>query len=79
MISLEKLKILAPTQNIPKTVGDLCKLIVAKGFKNCPKSNILPNLVTLVEMVWDSLMRTSDGGKPFLLTPTIHYVSYDVL
>ena len=29
MISLEKLKILAPTQNLPKTVGDLDKLIVA--------------------------------------------------
>ena len=28
-------------------MGDLDKLIVAKGFKNCPKSNELPNLVTL--------------------------------
>ena len=28
MISLEKLKILAPTQKLPKTVGDLGKLIV---------------------------------------------------
>ena len=37
MISIEKLKILAPTQKLPKTVGDLCKLIVAKGFKNLPK------------------------------------------
>ena len=27
--------------------GDLGKLIVAKGFKNCPKSNKSPNLVTL--------------------------------
>ena len=31
MISLEKLNILAPTQKLPKTVGDLGKLIVAKG------------------------------------------------
>ena len=37
MISLEKLKILAPTQKLPKTVRDLGKLIVAKGFKKLPK------------------------------------------
>ena len=47
-ISLEKLKILAPTQKLPKTVGDLGKLIIAKGFKSCPKSNKSPNLVTLI-------------------------------
>ena len=28
-------------------LGDLGKLIVAKGFKGCPKSNKSPNLVTL--------------------------------
>ena len=33
MISLEKWKILTPLQNLPKNVGDLGKLIVAKGFK----------------------------------------------
>ena len=48
MISLEKLKILTPLQKLPKTVGDLGKLIVAKGFKTCPKSNELPNLVTVL-------------------------------
>ena len=37
MISLEKFKILAPTQKLPKTVGDLGKLIVAKGFKKLLK------------------------------------------
>ena len=37
MISLEKLKILAHTQKLPKTVEDLSKLIVAKGFKKLPK------------------------------------------
>ena len=36
MISLEKLKILAPTQKLPKTVGDFGKLIAAKGFKKLP-------------------------------------------
>ena len=47
MISLEKLKILTPLQNLPKNVGDLGQLIVAKGFKSCPKSTKSPNLVTL--------------------------------
>ena len=37
MISLEKLKILAPTQKLPNTVGDLGKLIGAKDFKKLPK------------------------------------------
>ena len=37
MISLEKLKILTPLQNLPKNVGDLGPLIVAKGFKKLPK------------------------------------------
>ena len=36
-ISLEKLKILTPLQNLPKNVGDLGQLIVAKGFKKLPK------------------------------------------
>ena len=31
-----------------KDVGDLGKIIVAKGFKTCPKSNKLSNQVTLV-------------------------------
>ena len=47
MISLEKLKILTPLQKLPKNVGDLGKLIVAKGFEKVPKSNKSPNLVTL--------------------------------
>ena len=46
MKSLEKLKILTSLQTLPKNVGDLGKLIVAKALKNCPKSNKLPNLVT---------------------------------
>ena len=47
MISLEKLKILTPLQKLLKNVGDLGKLIVAKGLKSCTKSNKLTNLVTL--------------------------------
>ena len=37
MISLGKLNILEPTQKLLKTVGDLGKLIVGKGFKKLPK------------------------------------------
>ena len=37
MISLEKLLILTPLQKLPKNVGGLGKLIVAKGFKKLPK------------------------------------------
>ena len=37
MISLEKLKILAPSPKLFKNVGDLGKLIVAKGFEKLPK------------------------------------------
>ena len=37
MMSLEKLQILTPLQKMPKNVGDLGKLIVAKGFKKLPK------------------------------------------
>ena len=32
----EKLKILSPLQNLPKNVGDLGKLIVAKDINNLP-------------------------------------------
>ena len=34
---------------MPKNEEDSGKLIVAKGYKICPKSNKSPNLVTLVE------------------------------
>ena len=37
MNSLEKLKILTPLQKLPKNVGDLGKLIVARGFEKLPK------------------------------------------
>ena len=40
--------ILTRLQKLPKNVDDLGKLIVAKGLKTCPKSNKLPNLVTLL-------------------------------
>ena len=37
MISLEKWKIVTTLQNLPRNVGDLGKLIYAKGFKKLPK------------------------------------------
>ena len=37
MASLEKLKILTSLQKLPKNVGFLGKLIVAKSFKKLPK------------------------------------------
>ena len=51
MISLEKLKILTPLQKLPKNVEELGKFIVAKGLKSCPKSNISPNLITLLRSI----------------------------
>ena len=45
MVSLEKGMILISLQKLSKNVGDLGKLIGAKGFK---KSNKSPNLGTLV-------------------------------
>ena len=47
MIAQEKLVILATLQKLPKNVGDLGKLIVAKGFKKLHKVQKTPNLVTL--------------------------------
>ena len=37
MISLEKLKILTPLQELPKNVRDLRKLIVATGLEKLPR------------------------------------------
>ena len=42
--------ILTPLPKLPKNERDLGKLIVAKGFKTCPKSNKSSNLVTLVAL-----------------------------
>ena len=37
MISLETWQILTPLQKLTKNVGDLGKLIAAKGFEKLPK------------------------------------------
>ena len=41
---------MTPLQKLPKNAEYLGTLIVAKGFKSCPKSNKSPNLVTLFEI-----------------------------
>ena len=50
MISLVTLMIFKPLQKSPKNVEDLGKLsnCCAHALKSCPKSNKLPNLVTLL-------------------------------
>ena len=55
MISLEKLEILTPLQKLPKNVGNLGKLLAAKGYKKLPKVHKSPNLVTLVPTYFISL------------------------
>ena len=57
MISVEKLKVLTPLQKLPKNVGYCGKLIVAKGFKFCPKFNKSPNLVTLIGCIKDAFVK----------------------
>ena len=41
MVSLEKWLILTPLQKLPKNVGDLGKLIVAKSLKKLPKVQLI--------------------------------------
>ena len=42
--------ILTPLQKLAKNVGDLGKLIFAKGLKNLPKVQYIANLVTLLDI-----------------------------
>ena len=37
IFSLEKCEILTPSQKLPKNIGDLGKLNIAKGFEKLPK------------------------------------------
>ena len=53
MISLEKLKILTPLQNLAQNVGDLCQLIFAKGFKKLSK--VQKNCLIWLHCVWPLL------------------------
>ena len=53
MISLEKLKISIPLQNLAQNVGDLCQLIVIKGFKKLSK--VQKNRLIWLHCVWPLL------------------------
>ena len=59
MISLEKLRILTSLQKLPKNVGDLGKLIVAKGFEKLP--NLVTLSTTLLALAVILLWHTMDG------------------
>ena len=56
---------------MPKNVGDLGKLIVAKGFKSCPKCKKSPNLVTLVPITIEKDDRTKRRVWAWLLTVAV--------
>ena len=63
MISLEKLNILTHLQKLPKMWAIWAKQLFLQALKSFPKSNNLPNLVTLNRnhSRFESL-RTDDGG-----------------
>ena len=65
MITLERWLILTTLQKLPKNVGDLGKLIVAKGFKKWPKVQYSPNLVTLLGN--DNFYRTQAQHLSFFM------------
>ena len=58
MISLEKIKILTPLQTLPKNVGDLGKLIVAKGFD----VRCIHTSVTICILLHNVINLGHDGG-----------------
>ena len=63
--------ILTPLQKLPKNVEDLGKLIVAKGFVSCRKSNISANLVTLATDHHQLILITTDLTHPYLRSRSI--------
>ena len=50
--------IFTPLQKLPKNVGDLCKLMLPKALKSCPKSNKSPNRVTLKASLIEAFPKT---------------------
>ena len=49
MISIEKFKILTPSQKLPRMWEIWANKLLPKALKSCTKSNKSPNLVTLVK------------------------------
>ena len=68
MISLEKWKILTPLQKLSKNVGDLVKLIVAKGFKKLPKVKKIAQSVHTAccsqDYLWQRMKNKIVCGQP---------------
>ena len=53
---------------LSQNVGDLGKLIVAKGFKTCPNSNKRPHLVTLINTTsWKLILEVLTWVRLLLL------------
>ena len=59
MIWLEKWKMLTPLQKLPKNVGDLGKLIVAKDFKKLPK---VKTICSIRVHWWKARKRDRESG-----------------
>ena len=57
--------ILAPLQKLPKNVGDLGKLIVAKGFKKLPKVHKIANSGHTGSFVPKSQPKKRNGNETF--------------
>ena len=70
MNSLEKWYIFTPLQKLPMNVWDLCKLIVAKGFKKLPKEQKIAQSVTnpLPSRPLISYSISDDVNSSFLLS-----------
>ena len=76
MISLEKWYILPPLQKMPKNVGDLSKLIIAKDFKKLPKGliNNSPNLVTLFGIKMKTSRSTNFKFQPVKTVQSVQLI-----
>ena len=72
MISLEKLKILAPLQKLLKNVGDLGKIIVANGFENLPKVQLIAQSG---HSEHNALIQPNLRAKAFVLNVSPQFVS----
>ena len=73
MISLEKLNLLTPLQNLPKNVGDLGKFIVAQGFKKLPKvQKIAKSGHTVYHLDWLTLFNVYLMYECRLVTSRLH-------
>ena len=73
MISLEKIRILTPLQNLPKNVRDLGKLIVAKGLKKLPK---VQKIAQCGHTVLQPITVLKNGRSEILRRKYLHRIVY---